>query len=159
MKKIISVMLISSMLAACQNQGGGFSISNEEGGTILGGIGGALLGSQVGDGRGQLAATAVGTLLGAALGARVGKSLDRADLAYYNKASQRALETLPAGQTLPWSNPQSNVSGTVTPSDYYQTASGTYCREYTQTIKVGGRVEEGYGVACRQPDGRWQIQN
>lgn len=157
MKKLISVVLISSMLAACNNQGG-FSVSNEEGGTILGGIGGALLGSQVGGGKGKIAAAAVGTLLGAALGSRVGESLDRADMAYYNKASQRALETMPAGKTLPWNNPQSNVSGTVTPSDYYQTASGTYCREYTQTIQVGGKVEEGYGVACRQPDGSWQIQ-
>lgn len=158
MKKVISVLLITSMLAACQNQGGGQSVSNEDAGTFLGAIGGALLGAQVGGGKGQIAAAAVGTLLGAALGARVGQSMDRADMAYYNKASQKALETLPAGQTLPWSNPSSNVSGTVTPSDYYQTASGTYCREYTQTINIGGQMEEGYGVACRQPDGSWKIQ-
>jgi surface antigen len=157
MKKIISLLLISTMVAGCNNQGG-FSVSNEEAGTVLGGIGGALLGSQVGGGRGQIAATAVGTLMGAALGSRVGKSLDRADMAYYNRASQNALETMPAGQTLPWSNPQSGVRGTVTPSSYYQTDNGNYCREYTQTITVGGRTEEGYGVACRQPDGSWKIQ-
>lgn len=31
-----------------------------------------------------------------------------------------------------------------------------YCREYTQPIKIGGRIEEGYGQACLQPDGSWQ---
>lgn len=35
--------------------------------------------------------------------------------------------------------------------------AGNYCREYTRTIAVGGRFESGYGTACRQPDGSWQI--
>jgi len=47
----------------------------------------------------------------------------------------------------------------MTPTRTYQTASGSYCREFTQTIVVGGRTEEGYGTACRQPDGSWQIVN
>lgn len=32
-----------------------------------------------------------------------------------------------------------------------------YCREYTRTIHVGGRPQEGYGTACLQPDGSWRI--
>ena len=32
-----------------------------------------------------------------------------------------------------------------------------YCREYTQVFEIGGEREEGYGTACRQPDGTWQI--
>ncbi len=35
--------------------------------------------------------------------------------------------------------------------------SEPYCREYTRNINVGGRVQEGYGTACMQPDGSWQI--
>lgn len=31
------------------------------------------------------------------------------------------------------------------------------CREYTKTISIGGRLEVGYGRACRQPDGAWEI--
>jgi hypothetical protein len=31
------------------------------------------------------------------------------------------------------------------------------CREYRTTITVGGDAEEGYGQACQQPDGTWQI--
>ncbi len=36
-------------------------------------------------------------------------------------------------------------------------ASGAYCREYTKTIWVGGQREKGYGRACLQPDGAWEI--
>ena len=32
-----------------------------------------------------------------------------------------------------------------------------YCREFTKTIYVGGRAQQGYGVSCRQPDGSWHI--
>ncbi|MCC6597596.1 MAG: hypothetical protein IT559_02255 [Alphaproteobacteria bacterium] len=31
------------------------------------------------------------------------------------------------------------------------------CREYSKTISIGGRVQIGYGQACRQPDGAWEI--
>jgi surface antigen len=45
----------------------------------------------------------------------------------------------------------------ITPSNYYQSQSGQYCREYTQKIQVGGKSQEAYGTACRQPDGTWQV--
>ncbi len=32
-----------------------------------------------------------------------------------------------------------------------------YCREYQKTIRVGNRMESGYGTACMQPDGSWMI--
>lgn len=32
-----------------------------------------------------------------------------------------------------------------------------YCREYTKTIRVGGKIQSGYGTACLQPDGSWMI--
>ena len=136
---------------------GGTGVDKSDIGTLLGAGLGAWAGSNVGGGKGNIAAIAVGTLLGAGLGNSIGASLDRADLQYYNGASQQALETAQPGQTLPWSNPQSGNSGSITPSNYYQTASGQYCREYTQTIQVGNRKETGYGRACRQPDGTWQI--
>jgi surface antigen len=165
MKKLVSILAATVLLAACQNQqgyggsGGGFNVSKQDAGTVLGGVGGALLGSQIGSGTGQLVSVAAGTLLGAALGNSIGQSLDRADLNYYNQASQRALETGQSGRALPWRNPESGVGGSVTPGNYYQNASGQYCREYSQTINVGGRTEQGHGTACRQPDGTWQIVN
>lgn len=150
-----------SLLAACAQQNGygqsSSGINKQQVGTLAGAAGGALLGAQVGKGSGRLVGVALGTLLGAGLGSEIGSSLDKADIAYANQTTQRALESSQPGQSLPWSNPQSGVSGTVTPSNYYQTAGGQYCREYTQVINVGGRTQEGVGRACRQPDGAWSI--
>lgn len=33
-----------------------------------------------------------------------------------------------------------------------------YCREFTQTVTIGGKMQQGYGTACLQPDGSWEIQ-
>lgn len=44
-------------------------------------------------------------------------------------------------------------------SDVYQTRSGQYCREYTSTIHVGGRLQQGYGTACLGEDGAWRVVN
>ena len=129
-------------------------------GTVLGGVGGAVIGSSIGGhghGGASIAGGIIGGLLGAGLGHEVGASLDRADMSYYDRTSQRALETQPAGQPLPWRNPQSGNSGTITPQAPYKTSEGQYCREYTQSINVGGQTKNGYGTACRQPDGSWQI--
>ncbi len=156
MKKfILPVILMTSLsLGACagmQNAG-----TKENIGTAAGAIGGGVLGSQIGGGSGRLIATGVGTLLGAWVGNSIGSSLDKADYAYAKKAEQQAYSA-PIGQTVSWNNPQSGNYGTVTPIRDGSTASGQYCREYEQTIYVGGRAETGVGVACKQANGTWQI--
>ena len=75
------------------------------------------------------------------------------------QSSAQALESYRTGETATWRNPDSGNSGTFTPTKTYQQADGTYCREYQQTINVGGEVQQGYGKACRQPDGTWRIQS
>lgn len=40
-----------------------------------------------------------------------------------------------------------------------QAKAEEYCREYTKTVTIGGRVEEAYGTACYQPDGSWEVVN
>lgn len=165
--KLLAVVVATSSLVACQQQPGqdfmgnqttssSGSVSKQTMGTIGGAVIGGVLGSKVGKGTGRGVAIGAGTLLGALAGSSIGASLDRADMQYYNQASQRAFESGPAGQSFPWSNPQSGNSGSVTPYNYYETAEG-YCREYSQTISVGGQIQKGYGRACRQQDGTWQI--
>lgn len=39
------------------------------------------------------------------------------------------------------------------PATYQQ----PYCREFNQVVTVGGQLQPGYGRACYQPDGSWQI--
>ena len=126
-------------------------------GTVLGAIVGGLGGSQVGKGSGQLWATGAGVFLGAILGRGIGESLDRADQMYAQQSYQYTLESVPTGYTEQWMNPDSGHSGTYTPTHTYQAPSGQYCREFQQTVTIGGRTEEAYGTACRQPDGAWKI--
>lgn len=155
-----ALALLSALgLAACSGDGGGFELNKQTGGAVLGGIGGAALGSQFGKGTGQIVGVAAGTLLGAFIGSEVGKSLDRADKTAMEQANQKALESSQTGQTSAWRNPDSGNSGTITPTKTYQTAAGQNCREYQQTIIVGGKTEQAHGTACRQPDGSWQVVN
>ena len=35
--------------------------------------------------------------------------------------------------------------------------SGEYCREFRQTVTIGGRTRRAYGVACQRPGGGWRI--
>lgn len=163
--KIIASIAVVSFLSACNQPVGqpgrgvmqGGSVNKQDIGTLAGAIGGGVIGHNIGGGAGQTVATIAGTLLGGAIGSSIGASLDNADMAAYNSASRRALEETPAGQSLPWKNPQSGNHGTITPSGYYKDASGKYCREYTQTIVIGGKKQSGHGTACRESDGTWQI--
>ena len=86
--KIGSVVLLLS-LGACSDAGPG-----ETGGTLLGGVGGALIGAQFGSGTGQLVATAAGTLAGAYAGREVGRRIDNnnnycLDFSLYNLSVDR----------------------------------------------------------------------
>ncbi len=129
----------------------------EKAGTVIGAGLGGLAGAHVGKGTGKLIAVAVGTLAGAMIGGEIGKSLDRADRLAMQQSTQDALEKNKSGTRSTWRNPDSGNRGTVTPTRTYRTDSGQYCREYQQTITVGGKTEQGYGRACRQPDGSWRI--
>lgn len=150
---MVGLMAVALALAGCTGKIG----DKEAVGTLLGAVGGGLAGSQVGKGRGRLLATGVGTLLGALAGKEIGKSLDRADRLEMQQTTQQTLESAPIGKTSTWKNPDSGNYGSVTPKKTYKRDDGRYCREFTQTITVGGRTEEAYGTACRQPDGTWKI--
>lgn len=47
--------------------------------------------------------------------------------------------------------------GAMTASSGAAHAEHAYCREYTKTFQVGGRLQEGYGMACLRPDGSWEV--
>jgi surface antigen len=142
-------------LAACA--GDYHNAPKQTGGTLIGAAMGGLLGSKIGGGRGQLAAVAAGTLLGGLVGSSVGQSLDRADRLYASRTAHQTLETAPTGAVAQWTNPDTGHSGTFKPMRTYQTTEGQYCREYQQTVTVGGQVQSAYGTACRRPDGSWEI--
>lgn len=154
-KLILTIAMVSTVaLGACEslNGAGNKQMIGGAGGAVLGG----LAGSQIGGGSGRLWATGAGVLLGALAGSEIGSSLDKADRTYAQQAAVRA-NTAPIGQTISWNNPDSGNYGTVTPVNDGRDTAGNYCREYQQTVYVGGKQESAYGTACQQPDGSWKI--
>ncbi len=164
MRKLIVMAMCGVLLAACAQPGdqgyappGAIGMNKTTGGALIGAGLGGLAGSQIGRGSGSVAATAVGVILGGLIGSSVGSSLDRADQAAMQQSTQQALERGPSGQPVEWRNPDSGHYGQIVPARAYQD-NGTYCREYQQTVVIGGQTQQAYGHACRQPDGTWQIQ-
>ncbi|WP_375318615.1 RT0821/Lpp0805 family surface protein [Candidatus Tisiphia endosymbiont of Oplodontha viridula] len=149
--KITAIILAATMLHGCTG------MNKQGGGTLIGGVAGGLLGSQFGKGTGQLAATGIGALAGALIGGQIGQTMDEHDRQLAQLSSQKALETGASGQSVEWRNPDSGNYGYVTPERTFKNERGQYCREYTHAIVVSGKQEKAYGIACRKPDGQWEI--
>lgn len=124
-------------------------------GAVLGAAAGAGIAAAAGGGPGAIAGAGVGGLL---IGGLIGNRLDARDKRMASAAAQQAFESNQSGQASVWNNPDSGHSGSITPTRTYQLATGQYCREFKQTIMIGGEPQPSYGNACRQPDGTWQIQ-
>lgn len=152
-RKFVLVAATVGLLTGCTTSSG----PKQTGGAVLGGLAGGLAGSQIGGGEGRLWATGAGVLLGALIGSEVGRSLDRADQMALQQNTQRAF-TSPLNEPIVWNNPDNGNRVIVTPTREGRVASsGSYCREFQQTITVGGRTEQAFGTACQQPDGSWKI--
>lgn len=148
---LVAAILLTCLLLGCESTGPK---------TAVGGLGGAaaggLLAAALG---GHGAGIAAGTILGGLIGGTIGNRLDAVDQEKAHAAAAQAFEAAPSGHTVAWQNPDSGNAGTVTPVRTYQTATGQYCRQYTQTINIGGERHKSYGTACREPDGSWRIVN
>jgi len=138
-------------LALSVGVGLGGCANRQQGGAVLGGVAGGVLGSTVGQGSGKTAAIVAGTLLGAYVGSEIGRQMDEND----RRRAREALEYSRTDETVRWHNPDSGNDYAVTPIRTYQTAQGP-CREYITKARIGGKTEEVYGTACRQPDGSWK---
>jgi hypothetical protein len=81
------------------------------------------------------------------------------DLLDANQQRQHEVALLTAanrpGEVIIWES--GGATGTVQTIRSGTSTSGLQCREFQQTVTVGGRKEEAYGTACLQPDGSWQI--
>lgn len=151
---VLPAVLVSLFAGGCQ-QGGTPDFGPKTGiGAALGAAGGGLLGAAAG---GKATGIVAGVLLGGLAGGAIGSYLDDQDKRTAAATTQQALESKPSGSTSTWKNPDSGNSGSVTPIRTYQAGDGQYCREYEQTVTIGGKPQKSYGTACRQPDGSWQL--
>jgi surface antigen len=160
LKKCLPVLLLCLVVGCETTDPGGPPVQRPPAKAAIGGLGGAaaggLLAAALG---GRPEGIAAGVILGGLVGGAIGDRLDAADRRQAQQATVRALESTPSGASVPWRNPDSGNSGTVTPVQTYQTHTGQYCREYQQTVTIGGQQHQSYGTACRQPDGSWRIMN
>jgi surface antigen len=69
--------------------------------------------------------------------------------------AQHRAATAPIGDTIQWND--GGAYGSVSPTREGNDTAGRYCREFQQDIIVGNQRQAGYGIACRQPDGAWEI--
>lgn len=138
------------------NGGGLGDVGTREGiGAVLGAVAGTVAGAQYGT-HGtttRYLAMAGGGLLGALLGQQVGQGLDRAAQANQQMAFNRMMAT---GVPQQWQGQTTQggwVQGGFQPIQQQQNG----CRTYTQTIVVAGRTQQAVGTACPNFDGTWRI--
>jgi len=119
-------------------------------------IGGALANDMAGSSKNKSLATVLGAFVGGVIGQNIGAQLDERDRLLAGEAYNTALEYNATDKAAEWRNPDTGNYGRVIPVATYR-QNGRYCREFTQEIFIGGEKQTGYGRACRQPDGSWEI--
>lgn len=72
-----------------------------------------------------------------------------------HEAAQVRATTAEVGETIIWED--GDASGSVKTTRIGNSTSGRQCREFQQTVTIGGKTEQAYGIACLQPDGTWEV--
>jgi surface antigen len=157
MLKIICLTLVSISLTACTGAG-----PKQTAGQLLGGVTGAVIGSQFGKGTGQLVGVALGTMAGSTLGGMIGQKLDAQDRAMAQRTMIDTLEHAPDHQSRGWNNPNSKHSGKVLVTKTQEIPQNNLvCRDYVHAVIIDGHEEKAHGRACRDvrdPQASWMIQ-
>ncbi len=122
-----------------------------------GGLGQVAMGGLLGSSNAESGPIAGISVKGALLQGPFVTFLERGDIDRAFKTAGHTLETQPSGQTRIWRNPQNGHWGTMTPTRTYLNAEGLYCREYRQTVTIGGQEHQAGGRACRSDAGVWRV--
>ena len=89
-------------------------------GSIVGVVGGTVLGAQFGKGTGQLVATAIGATAGYLIGDWVGEMLDPKDTEAVQQTTIKTLDAGSDGQAVTWNNPDTGARAEITPTNTRQ---------------------------------------
>ncbi|MCX7304553.1 MAG: hypothetical protein NTV73_09445 [Hyphomicrobiales bacterium] len=99
-------------------------------------------------------ATIIAAMDGGLIGGSIGSGLSESDRRTALQAEYRALEYSPAGKAVEWQGFGGTPKGSVTAAQPYRVGSQD-CRQYAQTVTVGGQNRAARGTACRNSDGSW----
>jgi surface antigen len=148
MKKIKSLIgvLIFSATTIC-------FADSQTAGTIIGGVAGGIVGSQVIHGTtGQVVAGTIGgAAVGALLGSAIGKSMDDND----RYSTKQAVIDTPIGEKTSWTNSRTGKSYTVRPVSEYHSGN-QFCRKAKVYIHPGNQMAT--TIVCRRPNGNWYVR-
>lgn len=95
----------------------------------------------------------------AAFPPHVDRLMAQSDRKLLVEATQKALENNKTGESTNWTNPATNVRGTVTPFETYERGKEPPCRDFRVTVTVQEKTHEGTDTACRLPSGAWKSVN
>jgi surface antigen len=144
--RVVPVVVSAVLLAACSTS----SRTDAGGGGLLGGLSGSSASSG-----GRVANNIIAALNGGLVGGPVGAGLSEREKRNALEAEYRALEYTASGQPVPWQG-NAGRSGEVVAAQPYRVGSQD-CRQYKQTVIVGGVTSTARGTACRNPDGSWSL--
>ena len=88
---------------------------------------------------------------GMLLGYSIGSYLDKIDQIHASMIINQSLNNNQQGQTTTWS-PNNNFSMNVTPQ-----SNMSQCRKFNTTVQSNGTIKIVNSIACRQPNGQWNL--
>jgi hypothetical protein len=75
------------------------------------------------------------------------------------ETAQTALEKGKTGESTSWSNPETQVEGTVTPVQTYGDKPGPPCRKFNVAVTIQNKIHQAFDSACRLQEGGWKSVN
>jgi surface antigen len=84
---------------------------------------------------------------------------EEADLAYARAAAADALGHGAKANSVPWQNPQTGVSGNITPLATTYSEGGLPCRDFLASYVRGSAQSWLQGSACRTARGEWEVKS
>ena len=125
---------------------------NHDTGTVLGAVGGGVIGGAAshGNGLGILG----GALLGGLAGNAISRDMDCNDQPYAARSYDQNFRGR-VGQRHTWTSDDRDHGYTVTNREYRR--NGRTCRDFTQVTYRDGRQYNSRGTACRMRNGEWQF--
>lgn len=116
--------------------------------TVVGAVGGAVIGNRTSSPENRTVATIAGAIIGGVIGNKVGDAIDAGDRACLG----HSLEVGAIGKAVTWTNPRTRVAYRVEP---VRDLPGG-CREFR--YRAGSDSKAALMTACRKADASWEVR-
>ena len=116
--------------------------------TVVGAVGGAVIGNRTASPENRTVATIAGAIIGGVIGNKVGDAIDDGDRACLG----HSLEVGSTGHAITWTNPRTRIAYRVEP---VRDLPGG-CREFRYRAGAGAR--SALMTACRKANATWEVR-